>query len=68
MKIVLNGNEKDVNDGTSLFDLLKQSKIKNGKPGVAVAINNDVISHSEWENIKLKQNDRIEVIRAVQGG
>ena len=68
MKMGMKGNEKDVNDETSLFDLLKQSKMKNGKPGVAVAINNDVISHPEWENIKLKQNDRIEFIRAVQGG
>ncbi len=68
MKIILNGNEKDVNDGANLLDLLSQSKISNDKQGVAVAINEDVISREEWKQIKLKQNDRIEIIQAVQGG
>ena len=68
MKIILNGNEKDVNDGANLLDLLLQSKISNDKQGVAVAINEDVISRKEWKQIKLKQNDRIEIIQAVQGG
>ncbi len=68
MKIIVNGNERDIGEGANLIDLLTQSKLDNDKPGVAVAINNNVISTSEWENIKLKQNDRIEIIRAVQGG
>ncbi len=68
MKIIVNGNERDMDEGANLVDLLTQSKLDNDKPGVAVAINNDVISTSEWKNIKLKQNDRIEIIRAVQGG
>ena len=68
MKIIVNGNEKNMDEGADLIDLLTQSKLNNDKPGVAVAINDDVISTSEWKNIKLKQNDRIEIIRAVQGG
>jgi sulfur carrier protein len=68
VKIIVNGNEKNMDEGADLIDLLTQSKLNNDKPGVAVAINDDVISTSEWENIKLKQNDRIEIIRAVQGG
>jgi len=57
-----------MDEGADLIDLLTQSKLNNDKPGVAVAINDDVISTSKWKNIKLKQNDRIEIIRAVQGG
>ncbi|HJN02011.1 MAG: sulfur carrier protein ThiS [Nitrospinota bacterium] len=68
MKIIVNGNEKNMDEGADLIDLLTQSKLNNDKPGVAVAINDDVISTSKWKNIKLKQNDRIEIIRAVQGG
>ena len=68
MKIIVNGNERDMNEGANLIDLLTQSKLDNDKPGVAVAINDDVILTSEWKDIKLKQNDRIEIIRAVQGG
>ncbi len=68
MKIIVNGNEKNMDEGADLIDLLTQSKLNNDKLGVAVAINDDVISTSKWKNIKLKQNDRIEIIRAVQGG
>ena len=68
MKIIVNGNEKNMDEGADLIDLLTQSKLNNDKLGVAVAINDDVISTSEWKNMKLKQNDRIEIIRAVQGG
>jgi sulfur carrier protein len=68
VKIIVNGNEKNMDEGADLIDLLTQSKLNNDKPGVAVAINDDVISTSKWKNIKLKQNDRIEIIRAVQGG
>jgi sulfur carrier protein len=68
VKIIVNGNEKNMDEGADLIDLLTQSKLNNDKPGVAVAINDDVISTSEWKNMKLKQNDRIEIIRAVQGG
>lgn len=68
MKIILNGNEKDVNDGVNLLNLLNQYKINSDKPGAAIAINNDVILKSDWEHIKLKENDRIEIIKAVQGG
>lgn len=68
MKIILNGNEKDMSNGTNLLNLLKQYKINNDNPGVAVAVNNDVILKSNWEHIKLKENDRIEIIKAVQGG
>jgi sulfur carrier protein len=68
VKIIVNGNEKNMDEGADLIDLLTQAKLNNDKPGVAVAINDDVISTSKWKNIKLKQNDRIEIIRAVQGG
>ena len=68
MKIIVKIKKKNMDEVADLIDLLTQSKLYNDKPGVAVAINDDVISTSKWKNIKLKQNDRIEIIRAVQGG
>ena len=67
MKIIVNGNEKNMDEGADLIDLLTQSKLNNDKPGVAVAINDDVISTSKWKNIKLKPNDRIGIIPALKG-
>lgn len=36
--------------------------------GVAVAVNSTVVPSAEWENYKLKDNDKIMVIKATQGG
>lgn len=68
MKIIFNGNERVLSDKAYLYDLLLQLKVKEDKPGVAVAINNDIIVKSEWQYTKLKENDRVEIIQAVQGG
>lgn len=68
MNIILNGNNQDINEGANLLSLLKQFKVNDDKPGVAVALNNEVISKPEWDHIKLNENDRIEIIQAVQGG
>ncbi len=36
--------------------------------GIAVAVNNEVVPKAEWNNFTLKENDKILVIRAFQGG
>lgn len=36
--------------------------------GTAVAVNDRVVSRSQWETHELSEGDRIEVIRATQGG
>jgi sulfur carrier protein len=38
------------------------------KNGIAVAINNEIISKSKWKATGFSPNDRITVIRATQGG
>ena len=68
MKIIFNGNERVLSDKAYLYDLLLQLEVKEDKPGVAVAINDDIIVKSEWQYTKLKENDRVEIIQAVQGG
>ena len=68
MKIIFNGNERVLGDTAYLYDLLLQLKVQEDKPGIAVAINEDIIVKSEWQYTKLKENDRVEIIQAVQGG
>jgi len=68
MKIIFNGNERVLSDNACLNDLLLQLKVKEDKPGVAVAINEDIIAKSEWPYTKLNEKDRVEIIQAVQGG
>ena len=36
--------------------------------GIAIAVNNTVISASEWEKYQLKENDNIAIFQAIAGG
>jgi len=36
--------------------------------GLAVAVNNQVVPKSAWEIYQLKENDKVTIIRATQGG
>ena len=38
------------------------------KRGVAVAVNDEVVSRRKWEESPVKDGDRVEIIRATQGG
>lgn len=62
MKIVLNGQPQSL-ENSSLEELLK-----NYKKQVAVSVNDEIIPKNEWQNVKLNENDRIEIIELVGGG
>ncbi len=36
--------------------------------GIAVAVNDRVVPRGKWDDVVLQSNDRIEIIRATQGG
>jgi sulfur carrier protein len=36
--------------------------------GIAVAVNDDVVTHGNWEAHTVAPGDRIEIVTAVQGG
>lgn len=69
MKLQVNGNERCFDDGepADLLELLDHLEVKAEK-GVAIAVNDAVIPRSRWGQHHLEENDRIEIIRATQGG
>ena len=36
--------------------------------GIAVAVNDEVVPRSEWDSTGFADGDRVDVVRAVQGG
>ena len=50
----------------SLKELIKFYKLNPGS--VAIEINGEIPSRSEWDSITIKESDRIELIRFVGGG
>lgn len=68
MKLQVNGKEIETAPDLSLGDLLKQY-LESGKlDGIAVAVNGEVVPKGSWGERTLQADDRLEIIRAVQGG
>ncbi|MBI4946577.1 MAG: sulfur carrier protein ThiS [Bacteroidetes bacterium] len=66
MKVFVNDKEQDLISEKSLGQiLLKTIRDTNG---IAVAVNNSVIPKKKWEQFELKENDKILIIKATQGG
>ena len=68
MKILVNGEEKTVNPNLNIHDLLIALELNPTQAGIAVAVNREVIPKTKWQATALRENDDVEIIRAVQGG
>jgi sulfur carrier protein len=65
--VFVNDEAKQVPKDTSVFTIMRELSLAE-TAGVAVSLNDAVISKSEWQTKWLKHLDRILVIRATQGG
>lgn len=70
MTIFINDVATEIpNTSHTLTDILKNKfNIPKDKKGIAIAVNENVIPKNEWDNFIIKENDRILVIIAAQGG
>ena len=66
--IVVNGEERPMPAEGAILALLSELDIDAGERGVAVAINDEVVPRQEWSAKSLNAGDRVELVRAVQGG
>lgn len=69
MRIYLNETALEISENITLQDVLSaQLNISPDKKGIAVAVNEHILSRQEWSKYILKENDRVLVIIAAQGG
>lgn len=69
MKLVINGEsrhfeQEEVQTIDRLMDTLQIEEVR----GVAVAVNDAVVPRGRWSEYSPGAGDRVEIIRAVQGG
>lgn len=62
----INETALEIEDTTTVHQLLQ--KVNTDKDGIAVAINNAIVSKNVWNSHVLLQNDNILIIKATQGG
>ena len=66
IKIKINGKFSTINENLSLFTLLNQLKIPLKK--VAIELNHEIVDKKKLNNIKLKKDDKIEIVHFIGGG
>ncbi len=66
MRVLVNGDERDVPAGTTLEALVRLLGLSAER--LAVELNLRVIRRPEWERTELAEGDRVEIVHFVGGG
>jgi sulfur carrier protein len=66
MNVTLNGVATDMEDGTTLADVVA-NELRSDK-GVAAAVDGEVAPKTTWSGLILRDGQAIELLTAVQGG
>ena len=64
--IILNGKEEKIKTQMNITEFLKTKEIK--KDSVVVMINEEIIKKERFEEVTIKENDEVEILRFVSGG
>jgi sulfur carrier protein len=66
MHLFINGDEKSFTDSLSLAELIEQLGMKGDR--VAVELNREIVSRTQWSDTPLKDGDHLEIVHFVGGG
>jgi len=66
-RIRINGQDEVV-AVTTLAALLEAKALDVAQRGIAVALNGEVVPRAAWTETLLRPGDRVEIVRARQGG
>ena len=67
MKLKVNGKDTETRSET-VMDLIRELGYDEDGDGMAVAVNDSVLQRKQWNSFELSEQDRVEIIRATQGG
>ena len=66
IQIKLNGKFVKIQDKTTLLSLLKKLKVPTNK--VAIELNQTIVNKKSLGKIKIKKNNKIEIVNFIGGG
>jgi sulfur carrier protein len=66
MNLLVNNEQKQFS-GKNISELVQLLNIPSTN-GMAFAVNDKVVPKAEWEQAELRDNDKITIIKATQGG
>lgn len=62
----MNGTVSDLDPGCTVAQLVAARSRTD--QGIAVAVNDQVVTKASWAGVVLTEDDRVEILTAVQGG
>ena len=70
MRLTVNGEpcEQEATDLAALFAAEAEARGIESPEGIAIALNGRVVRKTAWGETALNEGDRIEIVRAMQGG
>nr|VFJ48569.1 MAG: sulfur carrier protein ThiS [Candidatus Kentron sp. FW]VFJ59382.1 MAG: sulfur carrier protein ThiS [Candidatus Kentron sp. FW] len=66
MNIILNGKNLESTSYKTIADLLEAQDIVGKR--IAVEVNEEILPRSEYGQYRLREGDRVEIVRAIGGG
>jgi sulfur carrier protein len=66
--VTLNGEPREIEDGTTVAALVSLVSRSEGGRGVAVAVGGEVVPRRQWQTTKVAAGAQVEVVAAIQGG
>jgi len=66
IKIKLNGKTKTIAENFKIYDLINNLRIPIKK--VAIELNQEILDKKKLKRIKLKKDDKIEIVHFIGGG
>lgn len=66
MKIYVNGELRDVAQNCTAQALIELLNLQNAK--VAMEVNQEIVPRSQYNQCTFKENDVVEIVRAIGGG
>lgn len=66
MKVFINGENKEFTNEINLSQLLKTLDLPTER--IAIELNKDVVRKKDWQDTKVSDQDKIEIIHFVGGG
>ncbi|CAA2140805.1 MULTISPECIES: sulfur carrier protein ThiS [Methylobacterium] len=70
MRLTINGHPREVEaaDLSTLFQVEAEETGIESPQGIAIALNGTVIRRRDWETTPVAEGDKVEIVRAMQGG
>jgi sulfur carrier protein len=68
MNVELNGRSREVSEGATIADLVREAGAADDGRGVAVALEGEVVPRRIWAETRVADGQTVEVLEARQGG